>query len=609
MATKNIVEKLILNWQEIEIPKENLYVITEDKVTVTTDSTKWVSPYNTSYWYTNIDISDGYGIEWIEWALYTFIVNTEMVVASAYRNVRVRIGNWNYIPVMNTSSILAWSSYFTKANIRYFQYTTKYQSWWALHMITDSNTTYSSMTAAEITAWTGTTARLITPANLKTAIQTWNKVQSVNWKSETVVLDADDINDSGTTNKFVTASEKSTWNWKQNQLTPWEWISIENNVISATSSGGWVDEGTVNNLIEFWFWRFDNWFKASSGLYKVLNALDDSDNLWLTGWETRPEIVSNQSSMSAISHSYSAMTRVASSEYAMEILLDNQTATNEVSLDWNSIMIIAQSELAGWLYLNSSNWQSALNQNDIVKEAFWYWDNLNNFALALWISSFLTWLDSNATAKARINELSPDDLLPAIFAYTWLSGFSTFDSLCADDTAFNTLSNNSNAMKIVNANEEASAIYDNYDIYNISAVATNPAKLAKCVKNSDWISYFTSSEHNAELQAQVVNLYNTVVNNSSYFTQSVRTYQDWVASLNNSTKVANAIVFMAWWYYSSTSSYTNMWHSNGVQAASKNTVRRPTSVSESNVNWVSFTNCTFTETSDWYAAIAVYTAI
>lgn len=35
------------------------------------------------------------------------------------------------------------------------------------------NTTYSSMTEAEITAGTGTTARIITPARLKTAIQTW----------------------------------------------------------------------------------------------------------------------------------------------------------------------------------------------------------------------------------------------------------------------------------------------------------------------------------------------------------------------------------------------------------------------------------------------------
>ena len=38
---------------------------------------------------------------------------------------------------------------------------------------TDANTTYSGMTTAEIDAGTGTTARLITPANLKYAIETW----------------------------------------------------------------------------------------------------------------------------------------------------------------------------------------------------------------------------------------------------------------------------------------------------------------------------------------------------------------------------------------------------------------------------------------------------
>lgn len=36
------------------------------------------------------------------------------------------------------------------------------------------NTTYSSMTDAEISDGTGTTARIITPARLKTAIQTWS---------------------------------------------------------------------------------------------------------------------------------------------------------------------------------------------------------------------------------------------------------------------------------------------------------------------------------------------------------------------------------------------------------------------------------------------------
>lgn len=42
-----------------------------------------------------------------------------------------------------------------------------------------------------------------------------NTVASVNTKTGSVVLDADDISDTNTTNKFVTASDKETWNGKQ----------------------------------------------------------------------------------------------------------------------------------------------------------------------------------------------------------------------------------------------------------------------------------------------------------------------------------------------------------------------------------------------------------
>ena len=44
-------------------------------------------------------------------------------------------------------------------------------------------------------------------------------VTSVNTKTWAVTLTADDISDSSTTNKFVTSTEKSTWNAKQNALT------------------------------------------------------------------------------------------------------------------------------------------------------------------------------------------------------------------------------------------------------------------------------------------------------------------------------------------------------------------------------------------------------
>ena len=161
--------KVIKDWNKKISDLQNTFIITEADVTVSTSEDMWVAPYNTSYKYTNIDITNP-NIEWKEWAIYTFVVDTEMVVASAYRNVRVKIWNGAYIPVMWTTAALAWSSYFTKTNIRQYQYTTKYESWWALHLFTDANTTYKTMTAAQATAWTSTTGLLISPKVLQDKI-------------------------------------------------------------------------------------------------------------------------------------------------------------------------------------------------------------------------------------------------------------------------------------------------------------------------------------------------------------------------------------------------------------------------------------------------------
>ena len=53
-------------------------------------------------------------------------------------------------------------------------------------------------------------------------------VLSVNWNTWAVILDADDISDSTTTNKFVTATDKSTWSWKQDALVSWTNIKTVN---------------------------------------------------------------------------------------------------------------------------------------------------------------------------------------------------------------------------------------------------------------------------------------------------------------------------------------------------------------------------------------------
>ena len=153
-----------------KVSATNTYIVTEDISSTTYTGTLWVAPYNTCYCYTNICIDPASWIEWKEWSIYTFDINTEMIATSACRNVRVKIWDGDYIPVMWTTAILSWSSYFTKANIRQYQYSTKYQACWALHLFTDSNTTYSAMTNAEATTGTCTSGRSIAACTLKCAI-------------------------------------------------------------------------------------------------------------------------------------------------------------------------------------------------------------------------------------------------------------------------------------------------------------------------------------------------------------------------------------------------------------------------------------------------------
>ena len=155
-----ILNNFIQNWSNIDLNYKT-YIITEDMCDVVVDSTKWVAPYNTSYWMTWITIKNWYWVEWREWWMYRFIINTKLVVVSATRNVGIRIWTWAYIPVKNrANTILAWSSYFAKWRTDEYMYKTTYESWWALHVSDGSNTTYSALTVANITS-ANTTAKVV----------------------------------------------------------------------------------------------------------------------------------------------------------------------------------------------------------------------------------------------------------------------------------------------------------------------------------------------------------------------------------------------------------------------------------------------------------------
>jgi len=162
-----------------KINSETVFVISENDVTVTTTDEYWVSPYNASYYYTNIEINANAWVKWVEWATYVFLIDTTMVVASAYRNVRIRIwSTWDWKPLMwSSSSIISWSSYFVKNRTDLWIYKSTQISWWALHLQND--TAYSAMSVAEWKTWTQTSARTMRADYLKQIIEYYIQQNSI----------------------------------------------------------------------------------------------------------------------------------------------------------------------------------------------------------------------------------------------------------------------------------------------------------------------------------------------------------------------------------------------------------------------------------------------
>lgn len=104
--------------------------------------------------------------------------------------------------------------------------------------------------------WTATTGYIL----VKTANWYWWaenvwKVASVNSKTWNVVLDADDIDDTNTDNKFVSATEKTTWNNKADTSDIWNWTATftqawENiGSFSANQSGNWTLNFKGNKIL------------------------------------------------------------------------------------------------------------------------------------------------------------------------------------------------------------------------------------------------------------------------------------------------------------------------------------------------------------------------
>lgn len=320
--------KIYKNWTKYLL--WNIFIITENDVTVEKDnSAKWVAPYNTSYYYTNITINESSGISRIEWATYVFVISTSLVVASANRNVRIRIWtNWDWKPLMwSSSSIVAWSSYFVKTRTDLWVYKTVHQPNWALHL--NNDTSYSAMSVAEWKTWTATSARTVRADYLKQIIEYY--IQQ-NWilKSDTWTQTVTSTNTSQTTpfwvksNKswsvYISFSDSSGWkwsywvdwsgnpvyyngtshqlayktdipdvSWKQDTLVSWENIKTVNGQSLLWSGNIQLDEWWFENISNM-VYNSDDLLVSFTGDWKNYTLTYDEDwaihtiNDWTNTW-------------------------------------------------------------------------------------------------------------------------------------------------------------------------------------------------------------------------------------------------------------------------------------------------------------------------------------
>ena len=166
-----------------------------------------------------------------------------------------------------------------------------------------------------------------TLSNWKELLSPTDAVTSVNGQTWAVTLDADDISDSTTTNKFVTASEKSTWSWKQDALTAWSNISITTSWWTTTIA---ATDTTYNDATQSTAW--------------LMSAADKTKLDWIASWAT-----ANIWTITSVKMNWST---VASSwEADLWTVVTSVKTINSNSITWTWNLSITEWHDYSWQYL------------------------------------------------------------------------------------------------------------------------------------------------------------------------------------------------------------------------------------------------------------------
>ena len=197
--------------------------------------------------------------------------------------------NDNTVVKLTWNQSIAWTKTFSTSPVVPSKTTAATNTWTAIATEAQVYAKQDKLTVqtAYTSKWTSTKVPTITTNTLwqVTAITETNiafPVTSVNWGTWAVVLDADDISDSTTTNKFVTQTDKDAWDWKQDELE--SWVNIR--TINWTSIlGSWnidTPTGIPSQTWEAGKFLTTDWTSVSWGVPTGWIAVDSASPIQLT---------------------------------------------------------------------------------------------------------------------------------------------------------------------------------------------------------------------------------------------------------------------------------------------------------------------------------------
>ena len=362
---------------------------------------------NTTVTITNTDwTSDSFVIQdWADWQ------GSWDMLASVYDPDWVADDAFDYNNMKNKPTIPS-----TAADVWALPNTTKY---WASLDLSLNTTTYVITAQLKDQDWNNLwTAKTIdlplesvvvsgsynkTTKEVELVLENWTKItfsvaDLVAWLQSEITttnkLDADLVDDSTSTHKFVTSTEKSTWNWKQD--------AIQDLATIRLNASAWANAAsTIANYWDIVTHDADE-FAAATHTHQI------SDVSWLQtalNWKaasTHSHAISDVTGLqdaldgkaaSSHTHAISDVTWLSDALAGKADASDLDTLENTVSnlsdtVDWK------QDKLVSWTNIKSVNWNSLLGSWNLVLHssisvtlsASW-WSNKTQTVTATWVSS------------------------------------------------------------------------------------------------------------------------------------------------------------------------------------------------------------------------------